>query len=88
MICVRAERLTSSSIPGPQSKPAEFGTALLIAQELAVLTPSMQDRALLPSCEVVFGAFPHEARAAFRKFMPEQKEGSVFEVAEVLGALD
>ena len=76
--------------PGSQSKPADFATALHIAQELAVLTPSMQDRALLPSCEVVFGALPREVRAAFRKFVPEKGEepGQVFEVADVLGALD
>lgn len=58
-----------------------------------MLTPSMQDRALLPSCEVVFGALPREVRAAFRKFVPlpsekNQTEGKLFEVAEVLGALD
>lgn len=58
---------------------------------MAVLTPSMQDRALLPSCEVVLGGVPsREVRAAFRKYVvgAGQKEGEMFEVAEVLGALD
>ncbi|ETN42117.1 uncharacterized protein HMPREF1541_04056 [Cyphellophora europaea CBS 101466] len=80
-----------SPIPGSQAKAAEFSTALHIAQEIAVLTPSMQDRALLPSCEVVFGPLPREVRAAFRKFVPENGidgEAKVFEVAEVLSALD
>lgn len=81
---------TTHSIPGSQSKPADFVTAVHIAQELAVLTPSMQDRALLPSCEVVFGSLPRDARAAFRKFVPAKdgQKSEVFDVAEVLGALD
>lgn len=56
-----------------------------------MLTPSMQDRALLPSCEVVFGELPGEVRAAFRKYIPSVEgapEGALFEVAEVLGALN
>ena len=80
---------------GPQctSKSAEFATALHMAQDMAVLTPSMQDRALLPSCEVVFGAAPpRDVRAAFRKFVvPDRQredQRTVFEVAEMLGALD
>lgn len=56
---------------------------------MAVLTPSMQDRALLPSCEVVLGGHPsREVRAAFRKYSPPKQEGKMFEVAEVLSALD
>jgi hypothetical protein len=87
----RPRRCTNTlcSIPGLQAKPADFATALHIAQELAVLTPSMQDRALLPSCEVVFGALPREVRAAFRKFTEGKSEepGQVFEASEVLSAL-
>lgn len=81
------------SIPGSKCKPTDFVTALHIAQEMAVLTPSMQDRALLPSCEVVLaGCPPREVRAAFRKYTVRRAgaegEGRVFEAAEVLSALD
>jgi hypothetical protein len=78
-----------SSIPGAQSRAADFTTALNIAQEIAFLTPSMQDRSLLPSCDAVFGTVPKEARAAFRKFVvADGQDGQLFEVSEVLSALD
>jgi hypothetical protein len=81
--------LTLSSIPGVQSRAADFTTALHIAQEIAFLTPSMQDRSLLPSCEAVFGTLPKEPRAAFRKFVvADENNGQLFEVSEVLSALD
>jgi hypothetical protein len=78
-------------MPGTSAKATDFVTALHIAQEMAVLTPSMQDRALLPSCEVVLGGHPpREARAAFRKYgvVESHSEGKTWEVAEVLNALD
>ncbi|KPI39079.1 uncharacterized protein AB675_4538 [Cyphellophora attinorum] len=78
-------------IPGTSARATDFVTALHIAQEMAVLTPSMQDRALLPSCEVVLGGHPpREARAAFRKYgaVETHSEGKTWEVAEVLSALD
>ena len=74
------------------SKPADFVTALHIAQELAVLTPSIQDRALLPACEVIFGDPPADFKAAFRKWTPglnidTKTEPVCMEVAEVLRVL-
>jgi hypothetical protein len=78
-----------NSMPGDQSRAADFTTALHIAQEIAFLTPSMQDRSLLPSCEAVFGTLPKEVRAAFRKFVvADGNDGQLFEVSEVLSALD
>lgn len=63
-----------------------------IAQEIAVLSPSIQDRALLPSCEVVFGEPSPDVKAAFRKWTPamnvdKNAESASFEVAEVLSIL-
>lgn len=70
----------------------EFVTALYVAQEVAVLSPSVQDRALLPSCEVVFGEPPSDLKAAFRTWTPganvdKNAESASFEVAEVLSIL-
>ena len=65
---------------------------------MAVLTPSMQDRAILPSCEVVLSdasvadksALPREIRAAFRRYVAwgGAQEAGVWEVSEVLAMLD
>ncbi|KAL2436923.1 hypothetical protein ABEF94_015498 [Exophiala dermatitidis] len=51
-------------------KPSEFVTALHIAQEMAVLSPSVQDRPVLPSCFVVFGEPPQHIKSVFRKWTP------------------
>ncbi|KIW99845.1 uncharacterized protein Z518_10773 [Rhinocladiella mackenziei CBS 650.93] len=53
-------------------KPAEFVTAVNIAQEIAVLSPSVQDRPLLPACYVVLGDPPQNIKAVFRKWRPER----------------
>jgi hypothetical protein len=67
-------------------------SALHIAQEIAVLAPSVEDRSLLPSCEVVFGEPPRDFRAAFRKWAPglnvdTSKESVLVDLAEVLRVL-
>ncbi|KEF52949.1 uncharacterized protein A1O9_10855 [Exophiala aquamarina CBS 119918] len=73
-------------------KPAEFITALQIAQEIAVLCPSVQDRPLIPSCYVLLGEPPQEVKAVFRKWSPprDSSGGSqvcvrLEEVAQELG---
>lgn len=53
-------------------KPAEFVTALQIAQEIAVLSPSVQDRPLLPACYLVMGAPPQKIQSVFRKWRPQR----------------
>jgi hypothetical protein len=59
-----------SVIGSSAKKPAEFVTALQIAQEIAVLCPSVQDRPLIPSCYVLLGEPPQEVKAVFRKWSP------------------
>lgn len=60
---------TEASIVGQSArKPVEFITALHVAQEMAVLSPSVQDRPLLPSCHVVSGDMPDNVKTAFRKW--------------------
>jgi hypothetical protein len=65
---------------------------LHIAQEIAVLAPSVEDRSLLPPSEVVFGEPPLDFKAAFRKWTPglnvdTSKETVRVDVAEVLRIL-
>ncbi|RMZ85645.1 hypothetical protein DV737_g610, partial [Chaetothyriales sp. CBS 132003] len=81
-------------IPGKPSplKSADFVSALHIAQELAVLTPSMQGRPLLPSCQVAFGEPPRDCQAAFRKWTPAGVSGArgpsaCFDIADVMKVL-
>ncbi|EXJ92314.1 hypothetical protein A1O3_00864 [Capronia epimyces CBS 606.96] len=57
-------------------KPAEFVTAVQIAQEMAVLSPSVQDRPALPSCFVVLGDPPPHVKAVFRKWTPQRTSPS------------
>jgi len=42
-----------------------------VAQEIALLTPSVQDRSLLPTCYVVLGDPPADFKAMFRKWKPQ-----------------
>lgn len=49
-------------------KPAEFVTAVQVAQEMAVLAPSIQDRPLLPACYVIMGDPPENVKNIFRKW--------------------
>jgi hypothetical protein len=53
-------------------KPAEFVTAVQIAQEIAVLSPSIQDRPVLPPCYVVMGDPPPQIKSVFRKWKPRR----------------
>ena len=60
---------------------------------MAVLAPSVQDRSLLPSSEVVFGEPPRDFQAAFRKWtsglnVDKGKDSACIDVAEVLRVLD
>ncbi|OQU99007.1 hypothetical protein CLAIMM_04712 [Cladophialophora immunda] len=59
-------------VGGSAKKPAEFVTAVQVAQEIAVLSPSVQDRPLLPSCYVVMGDPPENIKSVFRKWRPER----------------
>ncbi|OCT44665.1 hypothetical protein CLCR_05341 [Cladophialophora carrionii] len=59
-------------IGGFAKKPAEFATAVQVAQEIAVLSPSVQDRPLLPSCYVVMGEPPQHIKSIFRKWTPQK----------------
>ena len=47
-------------------------TAVQVAQELAVLSPSVQDRPFLPTCYVVIGEPPQNIKAIFRKWRPQR----------------
>lgn len=84
------DRLVGSSA----KKPAEFVTAIQVAQEMAVLAPSIQDRPMLPACYVVMGEPPQPMQAAFRKWRPERAVSQpkamcvrVEEVMEELGIM-
>ncbi|RMZ77704.1 hypothetical protein DV738_g4235, partial [Chaetothyriales sp. CBS 135597] len=82
-------------LPGKPSrlKSADFVSALHIAQELAVLIPSVQDRALLPSCRVAFGEPPRDCQVAFRKWSWAKGSGAgergsaCFDIADVMDVL-
>ncbi|KAJ9613262.1 hypothetical protein H2200_003204 [Cladophialophora chaetospira] len=73
-------------------KPAELVTAVQIAQELAVLSPSVQDRPLLPPCYVVIGDPPQHIKSMFRKWKPQrstpQGEQLCVRVEEVVQQLE
>lgn len=85
--------MTLPSVIGSSAKkPAEFITALQIAQEIAVLGPSVQDRPLIPSCYVLLGDPPQEVKTIFRKWSPSKAslDGNrvcvrLEEVAQALG---
>ena len=66
-------------------------TALQIAQEIAVLSPSVQDRPVLPACYVVMGDPPRDVKAVFRKWRPvqspPQKEQLCVRIEEVMQEL-
>ncbi|KIX92889.1 uncharacterized protein Z520_11365 [Fonsecaea multimorphosa CBS 102226] len=59
-------------VGGSAKKPAEFVTAVQVAQEIAVLSPSVQDRPLLPACYVVMGDPPENIKSVFRKWKPDR----------------
>ncbi|EXJ55444.1 hypothetical protein A1O7_08371 [Cladophialophora yegresii CBS 114405] len=72
-------------------KPAEFVTAVQVAQEIAVLSSSVQDRPLLPSCYVVMGEPPQHIKSIFRKWTSQKSsrpaEQSCLRVEEVVQEL-
>lgn len=53
-------------------KPGEFVTAIQVAEEIAVLAPSIQDRPLLPACYVVLGDPPQTVKDVFRKWRADR----------------
>ncbi|KIW18677.1 hypothetical protein PV08_02966 [Exophiala spinifera] len=56
-------------------KPAEFVTAVQVAEEMAVLAPSIQDRPVLPTCHVVMGDPPQNVKNIFRKWRTPRTAG-------------
>lgn len=50
------------------SKAAEFVTAMYLAQDFAMLSPSIQDRPLLPRCYVAMGEPTPDVKACFRRW--------------------
>ncbi|KAI1615746.1 hypothetical protein EDD36DRAFT_196112 [Exophiala viscosa] len=58
-------------------KPAEFVTAIRVAEEIAVLAPSIQDRPVLPVCYVVLGDPPQKVKDVFRKWRPDRSATQV-----------
>ncbi|KAK5085285.1 hypothetical protein LTR05_004566 [Lithohypha guttulata] len=76
------------------SKAAEFVTALSIAQDIAMLSPAIQDRPVLPTCYVVAGNMPNDVKACFRKWSALEsasvagKDSICVRVEEVMEALE
>lgn len=76
------------------SKAAELVTALHLAQDLAMLSPATQDRPLLPTCYVIAGDLPSDAKACFRKWSALQahsivkKESICVPLEEIMDALE
>lgn len=50
------------------ARAAEFITALHIAQDIAMLSPAIQDRPVVPTCYIVAGDMPSDIKACFRKW--------------------
>lgn len=76
---------------GCTKRESEFISAVQLAQELAMLSPSIQDRALLPTCYVAFGEPARDIRVGFRKWTPTSKEDSdslCVRLEEVMEVLD
>lgn len=70
------------------SKTAEFVTALMLAQEISMLAPTLPDRPLMPVCHVVFGDPPKDFKAVLRKWEDERYERSmVLPLNEAIDAL-
>jgi hypothetical protein len=71
------------------SKTTEFSTALMLAQEMSMLAPTLQDRPLMPACHLVFGDPPKDFKAVLRKWEEEQYARSmVFSLDEAIDALE
>ncbi len=83
--------MSGSLVGGFAKKPAEFVTAVQVAQEIAVLSPSVQDRPVLPAAYVVIGHPPQHFKSVFRKWKPQrstpQAEKMCVRVEEVVQQL-
>jgi hypothetical protein len=61
----------------------------MLAQEMSMLAPTLQDRPLMPACHLVFGDPPTDFRAVFRKWEDERYDRSiVMPLDEVIDALE
>jgi hypothetical protein len=64
-------------------------TAVMLAQEMSMLAPTLQDRPLMPACWLVFGDPPRDFKAVVRKWEDEKHETSrVVELGEAIDALE
>lgn len=71
------------------SKHVECATALMLAQEMSMLAPTLQDRPLMPICHFVFGDPPKDFKAVLRKWEDERHEVSmVLPLEEAVDALE
>ena len=67
----------------------EFVTALMLAQEMSMLAPTLQDRPLMPACHLVFGDPPKDFKVVLRKWEDERYEKSlVIPLDEAIDALE
>lgn len=67
----------------------EFVTALMLAQEMSMLAPTLQDRPLMPTCHIVLGDPPKDFKVVLRKWEDERYEKSVFmPLNEAIDALE
>jgi hypothetical protein len=73
--------VAASLIGESAKKPAEFVTAVQISQEIAVLSPSVQDRPFLPTCYVVMGDPPQPVKSIFRKWRPQRSTAHASQVS-------
>lgn len=76
------------------AKAAEFVTALFLAQDIAMLSPAVQDRPVLPACYVVAGDMTDDIKACFRKWSAAEgaslagKESICVRLEDVIEALE
>ncbi|MCJ1308901.1 hypothetical protein MMC25_002556 [Agyrium rufum] len=73
-IFVILPRTLSSLLEKPDKKFAPFHTALLFAQEYAILTISTDDRPGIPATHVVLSGAPPGMRSAFRKWIERRED--------------
>lgn len=71
------------------SKSAEFVTALMFAQDYAILTASLEDRPSIPTCKITFYGAPPDFTAAFRKWeSPSSHKGRHQKQCQVIALND
>jgi hypothetical protein len=61
----------------------------MLAQEMSMLAPTLQDRPLMPACYLVFGDPPGDFKATLRKWEDERHGKSiVIPLDEAIDALE